>query len=1186
MWITLTPPFFISYTYKNESYSYISMARRKKMKKKDKAALIKIIIGGLVLVGLYFGYQAMSGGGSPFSMAGEEREKKPVLYYDFESVRTVQPTPPTRRFTYRRSRGARPGARAGVTSLASYREVPDVSGHGLVFNGKIIEKVTMVEPGLTPGGTGGPGKAAKFDAISGQRVLRTYRSPGYRGGYAQQNTPPGSSIIPNNQAGIKRIFEGGAVTVCSRVKLPEKAKGKTQTYNELWGSDIFSLLHKPETKSKVNKGSISWFGNQGPWGHQKDKRGRNIRGVMPPTLAKANLSPDEVVTVEIGPGYWSGRIYPPGCNPEYKYCRNLEFSCDEKTIGSFTDDQNNEIGDYVPLVNFKEGVKAPKGATRFYVSSLDTAYFDNSGNKWPGRRTYPRRYKTGCSLVVMKPEEESSKDENSTLLQFWVKGKGRQGYDVSEGLVQKDENTHICAVYSAHKKEQILYINGQAQPKGKKNITGLAKSSYNFILGGDPRPTVKGKRAFDGWQDDFMIFDQALSANEVLKLYLGSEEEGEGEFLASLKGIISSMSKIIVVVENLRSKSVPNSCRNAALITLDVVNRYMKKYPGAKESCSAGYLEFVKKPWYDFGGFKSDGYLSPIDILVFINIFNDPKLSLLEKNNKCKEIQRIAKSICKIPVPLKTEISVAKINNYSTRSRLVTPGEQTLGMWVASGAEAVYELKVGVTTCNKPNSCDKSTTELSQEVRELRLYIGNTLIAKKPPFAIGSEAGTVTFKASEGLFTIPKNGTTTFTVKALLNAPNGQLGGPKSENIVAYLASTDKSKIASGSQKLSNEAYLVKSYPTVTVSRPSSSTLTTGEVEAIKVTVAADSAGDITFKKIVINAVSLVASIDGAAIRMGGMDISTFTSINGVAASKDGADITIEFSREQRLTAGTSKTYSVLLNVTAVGSGSDSLVTKLKGDVPRAQATGTYAAISSDNSFVWSDMAGSKGYIHTEGAEGVEGTEDHLNGKWVETLPSGGNGLFKLGGGSSVCTPATAIVTVNSPSSSILTSGENELIKVNILAKNGDLDIGKIELEIVTIHASTSKDSLRVTMEGNDLALRSHSSLSPPQHPAGSLRSTTTNEYEAIASFKNPLKIAKGKSITLSFFAEVNAVSSGYDALVTKLKLDEKKLKTSSYRSTIEDLESNSFAWLSCEVWKNGFGVKTLPSGTKGLYKS
>jgi len=39
------------------------------MKKKDKANLMKIVIGGLVLVGLYFGYQAMTGGSSPFSMA-------------------------------------------------------------------------------------------------------------------------------------------------------------------------------------------------------------------------------------------------------------------------------------------------------------------------------------------------------------------------------------------------------------------------------------------------------------------------------------------------------------------------------------------------------------------------------------------------------------------------------------------------------------------------------------------------------------------------------------------------------------------------------------------------------------------------------------------------------------------------------------------------------------------------------------------------------------------------------------------------------------------------------------------------------------------------------------------------------------------------------------------------------------
>ena len=1193
------------------------------MKKKDKAALIKIIIGGLVLVGLYFGYQAMSGGGSPFSMAGEEKEKKPVLYYDFESVRTVQPT---RQFTYRRSRGAR----ARAIPMASHREVPDVSGYKGVNNGKIIEKVTMVEPGLTPGGTGGPGKAAEFDAISGQRVLRTSRSPGYRGGYAQQNTPPGSSIVPNDQPGLKRIFGKNEVTVCSWLKLPEKAKGKTQTYNELWGSDIFSLLHKPKTKSKVNKNLVQFFGNQGPWDDQKDKRGRQVRGVKSPTLAKANLSPGEIITIENIKGNWSERIHPNGCNPKYSYCRNLELSCEEKTIGTFTDDKKNKIGDYVPLVKFKEGVKAPKGATRLYVSVKDSAYFDNSGN----RRTYPRKYAKPCSLTIKAPEGESSKDENSTLLQFWVKGKGKQGYDVSEGLVQKDENTHICAVYSAHKKEQILYINGQAKPKGKKNITGLAKSSYNFILGGDSRPQYKYKRAYDGMLDDFMIFDQALSAYEVTKLYLGSESgmrpEGESGIdenvckdwarqvinrlnqytkqtrskeIEKCDPTLLSLSKekingqsvnydtnrdgwftpqdALMVINTLNNNNISQGDKNTACRKM----RDDMRSPCVKVACSTppvitnppgahsnveralkitdegftpstlvtgenliasikatpneqGGAPYVSKMSFIFNalnmklgprvevrvdGVNQDlevdeivsGYdgLSKFNTLLMgvpdklvgeiysvrikfkkplkitdepiINIYADvteapssPTIGFLnvglefkafewasctkdgqfeyldsdENNilinpyawyravNACKKeglitrgwrflfgrymeteetdscqsdkifsyscLEELVSSlkskdcsncrkegeelVCGLPP---AGISVAKIDNYSTRSRLVTPGEQTLSTWDVSSlngqALAVNELKVGVTTCNNSNSCAKSTTELKEEVRELGLYIGDTLIDKKVPFAIGSEAGTVTFKNSKGLFSIPKNRTTAITVKALLNAPNGQLGGPKSENIVAYLASTDKSRIGSGSQKLGNVAYLVKSYPTVTVSSPSSSTLTAGEVETIKVTVAADSAGDITFKKIVINAVSLVASIDGAAIRMGGMDISTFTSINGVAASKDGADITIEFSREQRITAGTSKTYSVLLNVTAVGSGSDSLVTKLKGDVPRAQATGTYAAISSDNSFVWSDMAGSKGYIHTES------TEDHLNGKWVETLPSGAKGLYK-----------------------------------------------------------------------------------------------------------------------------------------------------------------------------------------------
>ena len=55
------------------------MARRKKMKKKDKATLTKIIVIGLVLVGLYFGYQSISGGDSPLSMAARSGQTRGSL---------------------------------------------------------------------------------------------------------------------------------------------------------------------------------------------------------------------------------------------------------------------------------------------------------------------------------------------------------------------------------------------------------------------------------------------------------------------------------------------------------------------------------------------------------------------------------------------------------------------------------------------------------------------------------------------------------------------------------------------------------------------------------------------------------------------------------------------------------------------------------------------------------------------------------------------------------------------------------------------------------------------------------------------------------------------------------------------------------------------------------------------------
>ncbi len=200
--------------------------------------------------------------------------------------------------------------------------------------------------------------------------------------------------------------------------------------------------------------------------------------------------------------------------------------------------------------------------------------------------------------------------------------------------------------------------------------------------------------------------------------------------------------------------------------------------------------------------------------------------------------------------------------------------------------------------------------------------------------------------------------------------------------------------------------------------------------------------------------------------------------------------------------------------------------------------------------------------------------------------------------------PAKIDVRILEPSAPLLTSGEVEIARVNIgyyrdpsvpmnqqMLMNG-IKVGKIELDIVTKNASLTPDSIKVRMDGIDLVLRSHSK--DAIHPAGSLRSaTTTSEWEGIISFKTPLEIATGT--TLSIFANVALVSGVPASIVTKLKRDEENLMTNSNRDRLERSEYNSFSWWSCnnnkkKEWKNAFylnkePVRTLPSKAVSVSK-
>lgn len=360
-------------------------------------------------------------------------------------------------------------------------------------------------------------------------------------------------------------------------------------------------------------------------------------------------------------------------------------------------------------------------------------------------------------------------------------------------------------------------------------------------------------------------------------------------------------------------------------------------------------------------------------------------------------------------------IQIVKVNNTVTEAGIVTPGEQTLAQWdfFAKEAEAqINKLRIGVASTTTIDS--SSHDSLAQEIKEIRLYDGSTLLGSGVPAASGTDAGVIKLENSSGIVTIPANTTKQLTVKAVLGdcadstcssyTLKGLSGQSTStDNLVAFIATSTNFEAVSGNttitsitssdgEEVGNVKRLYKSLPTITVSSPSSSILSTGEIEALKFTIAADSSGDIEVGRLEINVVTSIASITAntVTIRSGGVDIAESSTIANLVDVAGGADGIIEFTTPERITAGTSKTYSLFLDVTAVSSGSDSLVTKLKGDATDYVTPETFAINSQGtNSFVWSDMAGSSGSPHSTS------TTDWHNGFNLKTLPSGAKGLTK-----------------------------------------------------------------------------------------------------------------------------------------------------------------------------------------------
>ena len=192
-------------------------------------------------------------------------------------------------------------------------------------------------------------------------------------------------------------------------------------------------------------------------------------------------------------------------------------------------------------------------------------------------------------------------------------------------------------------------------------------------------------------------------------------------------------------------------------------------------------------------------------------------------------------------------------------------------------------------------------------------------------------------------------------------------------------------------------AYLRGSVPTLS-STPITGTLTAGSNKSIgNVTITADSAGDIGWKKLSFTVSKTAALTTGATTTLALWDGST--EVDGTFGTTTGAlvggldslvnitsgNITFVATSEQEIAAGTSKTYVLKTTIGAMASGvaNDTIDVSIV-NTATAVTTGTATAVGDDmattESLTWSDRS-SISTVHSES------TSDWTNDYLVKTLP-------------------------------------------------------------------------------------------------------------------------------------------------------------------------------------------------------
>ncbi len=352
-------------------------------------------------------------------------------------------------------------------------------------------------------------------------------------------------------------------------------------------------------------------------------------------------------------------------------------------------------------------------------------------------------------------------------------------------------------------------------------------------------------------------------------------------------------------------------------------------------------------------------------------------------------------------------------SDTETRAGLVVAGsEVTLAKFRFTAQNEDLELKkIKVGVVNSGTAVSSNAT--ADEVSTLILYDGTTQLASS---TLDSSTGLATFTGLSG-FVVPKDSSKTLTVKADLNTISG--GADSGASLYAFLSTssfemlgqntitsfTTSTGCTTNKGCYGNRKVVYKTVPTIEVADAEDTLLSINSEEPLmKFTVTADSAEQVSIKKI-----TLQISVTNATVSLDTLgDIAIKDLTNNVwyrtsdstlthtttsdIGDGESATSTITFADTGGVTiaAGSSVTFQVYVNVTALGSGSASVQGKLVLHSSEESAPATPAAYSSissgNNYFIWSDNSA---VPHSESSS------DWLNGYKVEGMPTSAKTISK-----------------------------------------------------------------------------------------------------------------------------------------------------------------------------------------------